>query len=92
MRISTSRRTGDDQALSVDLDGVTLSLSRAAALEMSEGEIETFIHDRGILTPVFVHRNRDGSFALAIGLEPDVWPEDEIKPPDVRDGVEPRGG
>lgn len=24
-----------------------------------------------------VHKNRDGSFAYAVGAEPDTWPEDE---------------
>ena len=28
------------------------------------------------LLDVFVHQNRDGSFAVATGAEPDVWPED----------------
>ena len=25
----------------------------------------------------YVHRNRDGSYAVAVGTEPRVWPEDE---------------
>jgi len=34
------------------------------------------------LPPFFVHKNRDGSLALAVGREPEVWPEDEaaVKP------------
>lgn len=26
---------------------------------------------------VFIHLNGDGSYAIATGVEPDVWPEDE---------------
>ncbi len=27
--------------------------------------------------PVFIHKNRDGSYAMATGKEPLVWPEDD---------------
>lgn len=29
------------------------------------------------LPDLHVHRNRDGSFAVATGIEPSTWPEDE---------------
>jgi len=28
-------------------------------------------------TPVYIHRNRSGTFAIALGEPPAVWPEDE---------------
>ena len=28
-------------------------------------------------TPVFFHKNRNGTIVIATGQEPDVWPEDE---------------
>lgn len=30
-----------------------------------------------VLNDVFLHKNRDGSWAIATGQEPAVWPEDE---------------
>lgn len=39
-----------------------------------------FIRDliaRRTAQPVHVHENRDGSYAVAVGNEPNVWPEDE---------------
>jgi hypothetical protein len=26
---------------------------------------------------LFVHKNRDGSYAIATGIEPKIWPEDD---------------
>jgi hypothetical protein len=28
---------------------------------------------------IFVHKNRDGTYAYAVGLEPSEWPEDEVQ-------------
>lgn len=33
----------------------------------------------GKTTDLFIHKNRDGSWAVATGEEPRVWPEDEPK-------------
>lgn len=30
---------------------------------------------------IWVHKNRDDSLAVAIGVEPDIWPEDDEGPP-----------
>ena len=30
--------------------------------------------------PVFLHKNRSGTIAVATGAEPEVWPEDEVDP------------
>lgn len=34
----------------------------------------------------FIHKNRDGSLAVATGTEPEVWPEDEREARVVKDG------
>ena len=31
------------------------------------------------LDDLFIHRNDDGSWAVATGTEPNVWPEDDIE-------------
>jgi hypothetical protein len=36
----------------------------------------------GVTLDIFIHINRDGSVAIAIGAEPAVWPEDESPLPD----------
>ncbi len=28
--------------------------------------------------PIFIHKNRNGRYAIATGKEPLVWPEDEV--------------
>ena len=62
--------------------------SRDPRLAEIRVQAEQQYRDRGEMRPVFVHQNRDGSVAFAVGLCPDVWPEDEPKPPDVRNGKE----
>lgn len=33
-----------------------------------------------VINDIFFHRNRDGTWAVATGEEPQVWPEDEVIP------------
>jgi hypothetical protein len=46
----------------------------------TEDSVQTRVRDRipgGEGSELFTHKNRDGSFAYAMGKEPTVWPEDE---------------
>lgn len=50
----------------------------------SDGDLEDALQGvvstgmgEGIPGGLFIHVNRDGSLALATGVRPDVWPEDE---------------
>ena len=51
-----------------------LNLSIRDNLKIPDGQIENTL---GKVTDLFVHKNKDGTFAMATGKEPDIWPEDE---------------
>jgi hypothetical protein len=65
-------------AILLEVDGRLLQLSHSA---LPMHNIERQASTSNVALPnIFVHVNRDGSLALATGMEPDIWPEDE---PDV---------
>jgi len=71
-RITIETTTGDPIRLSPN----------ALALLSTDAQIKSAIDAAaGNTVPVFVHRNRDGSIAIATGLQPDPWPEDRKPPP-----------
>lgn len=41
-------------------------------------ELESKI-GRGRINNLFIHRNRNGTYAIATGAEPTTWPEDETE-------------
>jgi len=47
---------------------VTTASARTQSLAIQLG--------RALPRPIFIHQNRDGSWAVAEGQEPDIWPED----------------
>ena len=75
-RLATSRRGRD--AVVVDFgDGVQrLRRPQLATPTNRERSIHDAIAFRSN-RPVYVHENRDGSYAIAVGDEPRIWPEDE---------------
>ena len=64
---------------SLQFDGLAVSLDD----RLSTSERLTTIQSQRPLN-VFYHRNRDGSIAVAVGREPDIWPEDEPREPDIQ--------
>lgn len=86
-RVATSSRTEKAAALLV-VDGHTLELSQAQVTDKTEVQIETALESAAALSNVqlprvYVHINDDGSIALATGVEPATWPEDETIPKEI---------
>ena len=52
------------------LDAYSTTADLKTAMEASVGNK---------IADIFFHKNRDGSYAIATGREPKVWPEDEEK-------------
>jgi hypothetical protein len=61
--------------------GSAVLLHRDLPLQASEKAVEAMIRvaliHTGVQQDFWVHKNRDSTWALAIGKEPKVWPEDE---------------
>lgn len=58
-------------------DDTQVKITQAAIELATEGQIETTLRTTLTRDDVHVHKNRDGTVALAIGQEPATWPEDE---------------
>lgn len=62
---------------------VEIAIRRDAIVGRTESQIKTAIvkaakqHE---LPEFFIHINRDGTFAMATGREPNMWPEDMPEP------------
>ena len=82
-RISTSKRGRGDHALVMEVGGVRVQLDHNEVEGLATGRIKASLEqvckDERADTLIFVHRNRDGTLAIATGEEPDIWPEDEEK-------------
>lgn len=83
-RVATSRRSHDPLAVIIEIDGWVFEIERSdLAVFDTAAALKTEIERQAVLgnvelPPIFFHKNRDGSFALAVGgREPVVWPEDE---------------
>lgn len=80
-RVATFKRGAE--AIIVELSGRKLEISREDLKETgTAGKITEELNRQagaiGVVIPrFFVHVNRDGSIAMATGLRPKVWPEDE---------------
>lgn len=57
-------------------------LNRYDTAEELKAALDTFTQRNFgyTLTDIFFHLNRDGTWAVATGAPPDVWPEDEVEP------------
>jgi phosphoserine phosphatase len=74
----------DEPAIRLVLDGKELAISQATVDGLSEAQVTAAIEAAASLSSVAlpaiaVHRNRDGSLAIATGTLPKefTWPEDE---------------
>jgi hypothetical protein len=91
-RVATTRKaekgyavlveTGKEAYLLTADDLLTYDSAEKAKIEL-ERQVSA---SKETLPPLFVHKNRDGSLALATGAAPDVWPEDA--PRDTLTGIE----
>jgi len=62
------------------VDGQTVAVSPVELQPRNEAETKTLLESRlgkSFPFPIFFHKNRDGSVAIATGEHPEVWPEDE---------------
>ena len=83
-RIKTVKhpRTALEAQIIIELaDGKNYTASKAALDTLAtptavKAEAEKAL---GKLDDLFIHKNRDGSWAVATGAAPAVWPEDEPK-------------
>jgi hypothetical protein len=84
-RVATTRKTEKGYAVLVETEKQTYLLTADDLLTYDSAEKVKTELDRQVsaaketLPPLFVHKNRDGSLALATGGAPAVWPEDEAK-------------
>lgn len=82
------------------------------AIEISRSDLASFTTEAQARTAVeqrvgreipdlFIHRNRDGAFAIATGQKPEIWPEDyhlyldrfpDAEKPTVSGGITPGDG
>jgi hypothetical protein len=81
-RIATTRKADKGYAVLVETGKAAYRLTADDLLTHDtaakvETELERQVSAaKDTLPPLFVHKNRDGSLALAVGQEPEVWPED----------------
>jgi len=82
-RIATYKLGKSDTAVLIEVDGKPIEITYS---ELSTYNTEKKIENRidflaskskVDLPEIFIHKNRDGSVAVATGQEPDIWPEDE---------------
>lgn len=84
-RIATWKRAAQGPAVLVEVDGKEVKVAHADLITYdTAAKIKTELEARAgkVLSGLFVHRNRDGSLAVAVGQEPGVWPEDLPPDPD----------
>lgn len=70
--------------LVIEIDGRSAVFTKAdiTARVGKEAQIKSEIEakmGRTLGIPIFFHRNRDGTLAVATGREPEMWPEDEAE-------------
>jgi hypothetical protein len=69
-------RTSDDAIVIELTDDTRIAITQDAADLATTDQIQTSLRTSVDRVDIFVHRNRDGTLALAVGEEPDRWPED----------------
>ena len=77
-------------------DGITIELTGRKPFTVPKATVDTAADAAAVKTaidtaagqpvPIFVHKNRTGSYALATGYEPLIWPEDEPKDDPLNSG------
>ena len=70
--------------ITVQRETVTATLTAAQIGTRTRAEIQDLLRTGAGKNDLWVHKNRDGSLALATGIEPKIWPEDapvEVGPP-----------
>lgn len=78
MRLAAFKASTGRSAVIVEIDGRKIELSQANAALMSEAAIkQAIVTTMAQDVPIHIHRNQDGSLAVAYGEEPRFWPEDE---------------
>ena len=78
---------GNDIAIRLEIDGELYEVTYANLASVNantatkiEARVVNWADTNGINLPEFhIHINEDNSIAIAIGPEPDVWPEDEVE-------------
>ena len=80
MKITQISSGINGNAVAITIDGVNHSIKDADASGKNEGNLKSTLETKfgKSLPNVFVHKNKDGSFALATGRAPNVWPEDKF--------------
>ncbi len=70
----------EGDAVGITIDGVKHSITDADASGKNSAKLKSTLETKfgKSLPNVFVHKNRDGSFALATDVKPKVWPEDDV--------------
>jgi hypothetical protein len=75
--------TGNANQLTIELaDGRTYALTRAQLSQfVTAAALKTAIVTAlgSPLPDLWCHRNRNGTWAIATGQEPEIWPEDDEK-------------
>jgi len=60
-------------------DGRTFSATAAQIQNWSEKNVKDHVLAKiADLTDLYVHKNRNGTWCIATGAAPEVWPEDEV--------------
>ena len=66
-------------AFGIEFDEKACEMEKSAlSVFDTEDKLQGEVTQQMFPVPVFVHKNRDGTIAIATGEEPDVWPEDEV--------------
>lgn len=76
-RLAINRKGGT--ALIIESADRTASYSRLNSFATEEA-LRTDLRSKfaaNLRSELHVHRNRDGTFAVSVGNEPETWPEDE---------------
>ena len=76
-RLATFTSRTSDDAIVIELtDDRVISITQDAADLATDAQLQTSLRTTIDRADVFVHKNRNGTLAIAIGEEPDRWPED----------------
>lgn len=72
--------------VSTDNDGMILEFTDRATVAIPKSTLDSLSTEENVNAalqtaggepmPIFVHKNSDGSWAIAFGQEPEFWPED----------------
>lgn len=61
-------------------DGREFTATAAQIAHFTEKNVKDAILQKiADLTDIFIHKNRDGTWCIATGAAPEIWPEDEVE-------------